>query len=69
MELASLEQDTQTHTLAELKTMREHAQSLNYHGLAMELSHMIADKTIHEIEKGNIKTIPHRSTVDLFKEC
>jgi hypothetical protein len=45
------------------------AQPVTIHGLAMELSHMIADKTIQEIEQGNIKTVPHRSTVDLFKEC
>jgi hypothetical protein len=49
--------------------MRQHAQNLNYHGLAMELSHMIADKTIQEIEQENIKYVPHRSTVDLFKKC
>ena len=69
MKVATLEQDTQTHTLEELKSMREYAESLNYHGLALELSHMIADKTIQEVEKGNIKTVPHRSTADLFKEC
>lgn len=69
MDVATLEQDTVTHTLDELKAMREYAQSLNYHGLALELSHMIADKTIQEIESGNIKTVPHKSTADIFKEC
>ncbi|MCM8525191.1 MAG: hypothetical protein NE327_01655 [Lentisphaeraceae bacterium] len=69
MDIATLEQDTITHTLDELKAMREYAQSLNYHGLALELSHMIADKTMHEIKSGNIKTVPHKSTSEIFKEC
>jgi len=69
MDIATLEQDTITHTLDELKAMREYAQSLNYHGLALELSHMIADKTIQEIESGSIKTVPHKSAADIFKEC
>ena len=69
MNVATLEQDTKTHTLEELKAMREYAQSLNYHGLALELSHMIADKTIQEIQQGNIKTVPHRSTADIFDQC
>ena len=69
METTSLEQDTNTHTLEELKAMRDYAQKMNFYGLALEVSHMIADKTMQEIESGKTKTVPHRSAVDIFKKC
>jgi hypothetical protein len=60
-------EDTRTHILEELKKMRNVAVSNGYQSLAFELSHMIADKTSEEVEKGNIETSPFTSTADLLK--
>ena len=68
MDVATLKrEDTKTHSLEELKKMRNVAASNGYFSLAFELSHMIADKTTDEVEKGNIKTFPFKSTKDLLE--
>ena len=64
---ALIKEDTISHSLEELEKMRDYAVSQGFNGLALELTHMIADKTMEEVDKGNIETFPFISSADLLK--